>query len=570
MLHLDILRNRYLRIAGLAGLLAAVASAASFGRVVPIGGPAADIALDEGRGLLYIANYTSGRVDVMSLSDYSISRSITVAAYPGSLALSPDGHYLVITHYASAGGAALTQPGRDALTVIDLTSNQKRTFGLSSSPVGVAFGFDGLALILTQSELLLFDPASGGTTFLDTIGNVQSQTLPVDQNTFPSEILGGALTAAADGRHILGVGGVTPDDANGSSMVRFSYNVTSRKITANQTFTTTPSLGPRVISVSRDGSYYMAGWALFGCGPGFLGDCLATGPLLAQWPNASGVLNIGSIAIRSSKKLIYAQMTQLPPKPTSGSQTVCLPNGTCVTVTTPGTTTPAQSTVPPNLLIMDADNLTVRERIQISENLAGRSVFNSDESVMYAISDSGVMVLPMADLDKAPRVAAGVEDVVFRGSFCNSSAITQQIEVVDPAGNATPFQICAAGSGSCSVQGVSISPSTGVTPAHVKISIDPTMISSLTGTKVYQFEIRSAAAVNIPPPPTRGTVESSYVANTRNRFRVLINNREPENRGAFFNVPGELVDILADSARKRFGCGYFGTTVQAGYRRRWS
>jgi uncharacterized protein (TIGR03437 family) len=33
---------------------------------------------------------------------------------------------------------------------------------------------------------------------------------------------------------------------------------------------------------------------------------------------------------------------------------------------------------------------------------------------------------------------------------------------------------------------------------------------------------------------------------------VLINNREPENRGAFFNVPGELVETLADPARNRF------------------
>ncbi len=543
--------SRY-SVVAMAAILVTAASAASFGRVTPIGGHASDIALDESRGVLYIADYTSGRIDVMSLSDYTIGRSITVAAYPGSIALSPDGRYLVITHYASAGGNTLTQPGRDALTVIDLTNNQKRTFGLSSGPVGVAFGIDGLALILTQDELLLFDPVSGSTTVLDSIGNMKSQTLPVDQNTFPSQILAGTLTATADGRHIFGVGGTTPDDGKGSHLVRFSYNVITRQITANQMFSSSPSLGPRVISASRDGSYYMTGWALFGCGIGFLGDCTATGPLLAQWPNASGTLNIGTVAIRSSKGLIYAQMTQLPPEPTSGSETVCLPNGTCVTITTPGSTPAPQSTLPPNLLILEADNLTVRERIQLPENLAGRSVFSSDESVLYAISDSGVMVLPMAVLDKAPRVSVSAEDVVFRGNFCNSGTITQSIDVVDPAGNATPFQICLAGSGSCSVPGISISPASGVTPTKVKISINPTMIGSMIGTKAYQFEIRSAAAVNMPPPPTRGTIESTYVTNTRSRFRVLVNSREPSNRGAFFNVPGELVDVLADPARNRF------------------
>src|SRR5713226_3625831 len=64
-------------------------SAATFGTVVPIGGQAADIALDEPRGLLYIANFTANRVDVMSLTDNTIHTSINVAPEPGSLALSP-------------------------------------------------------------------------------------------------------------------------------------------------------------------------------------------------------------------------------------------------------------------------------------------------------------------------------------------------------------------------------------------------------------------------------------------------------------------------------------------------
>jgi len=532
-----ILKNRYIGLATLSVWLAATACAATFGTVVPIGGPAADIALDEPRGVLYIANYTSSRIDIMSLSDYSIGRSITVPAYPGGVALSPNGQYLVITQYASTAGGALAQPGQNALTVLDLTSNGKRTFSMGSGPVAVAFGIDGMALILTQDEFLLFDPSSGATTVLDTVQNVASQTLPVAQGSSPSQILGGAITATADGRHIFGIGGTTPDTGSGSKLVRFSYNVISRTITANQVVSTVPSLGPRAISASRDGSYYMTGWALFGCGLGFLGDCTAAGPLLAQWPDASGALNVGSVAIRSSKSIIYAQIT---PTPSSSSSST----------TSSG---PAPNILPPNLLVLDADNLAVRERIQIPENLAGRSIFNSDDSVLYAISDSGVMVLPMSQLDKAPRVTPSTEDIVFRGNFCNSGPIAQHLDVVDPAGNATPFQVCLAGSASCtSAPGITISPSAGVTPARVTISIQPSMISSLIGTRALQFEIRSAAGINMPPPPAAGLAETSYVANTRSRFRVLINNREPENRGAFFDVPGNLVDILPDPARNRF------------------
>jgi uncharacterized protein (TIGR03437 family) len=516
------LRYRFLRLLALAAALTSIAAAATFGRVVPIGGHAADLALDEGRNVLYIANFTASRVDVMSLADNTVTRSINVAPYPNAIAMSMNGRYLVVTHYASSKGAPLSTPGQDALTIIDLTNNQKRTFGLSSGPVGVAFGIDNMALVLTQDEFLLLDPASGRTNVLDTVDNVESQPLPVPLATSPLDITAAALTATADGRHILGIAGTTPDAGDKSVLVRFSYNVGTRQITANQGLTSAPSLGPRAIAASRDGSYYMSGWALLGCGSGFLGDCTAAGPLLAQWPNASGELNVGSVAIRSSKSLIYAQ------------------------ITSPAV---AGKPIPPNLMVLDADNLAVRERIQIPENLAGRSVFNSDESVLYSVSDSGVSIFSMPALEKAPRVTATAEDITFRGNFCSSNTLTQQFDVVDPSGSATPFQICVAGSSTCSVSGVSITPSSGVTPARVKITIDSTYSRTMIGTKALQFEIRSAQAVNMPPPPPGTTPETDYQANVRSRFRVLINNRVPENRGVVVNVSGELTDILADPAR---------------------
>src|SRR5690242_2379777 len=62
----------------LAALLTCAATpsvAATFGTVVPIGGHASDIALDESRGLLYIANFTANRIEVMSIADRSIRTS---------------------------------------------------------------------------------------------------------------------------------------------------------------------------------------------------------------------------------------------------------------------------------------------------------------------------------------------------------------------------------------------------------------------------------------------------------------------------------------------------------------
>ena len=99
-------RNGFRALSG--GILALVLSTAgwarTFGRVVPIGGNASDIALDERRGVLYIANFTANRIEVLNTSDLSISRSINVNAGRARSHFSPNGTYLVVTHYGNNAG----------------------------------------------------------------------------------------------------------------------------------------------------------------------------------------------------------------------------------------------------------------------------------------------------------------------------------------------------------------------------------------------------------------------------------------------------------------------------------
>src|SRR5882724_4262030 len=111
--------------AGILGLsMAATGWAGVFGRVVPIGGNASDIALDERRGVLYIANFTANRIEVLNTSDLSISRSINVNPLPGTIALSPDGKYLVIGHF---GNNLAPIQSINALTVLNLEQNTRQT-----------------------------------------------------------------------------------------------------------------------------------------------------------------------------------------------------------------------------------------------------------------------------------------------------------------------------------------------------------------------------------------------------------------------------------------------------------
>jgi len=69
-------------------LLAGSAQAGTFGKVVSIGGEASDLALDEPRGVLYIANFTANRIDIMSLQSNTIQTSLNVAAQPSAVSVS--------------------------------------------------------------------------------------------------------------------------------------------------------------------------------------------------------------------------------------------------------------------------------------------------------------------------------------------------------------------------------------------------------------------------------------------------------------------------------------------------
>lgn len=460
-----------------AASFAAAAWGGTFGTVVSIGGEASDLALDETRGVLYIANFTAQRIDVMSLASDTIQTSINVGAQPSSIALSPDGHYLVATDF---GNAASPSSSANGLTVIDLTTHGVQTFALGNPPIGVAFGADGLALVVTTSDFLLFDPTTGTTEELDTLSNVVAKTLPVPPANFPADITAASVAASADGLEIYGLGG-------SASTVTFRYDVNSKAIYPGGIVTSTGVLGPRVVSLNHDGSLAMAGWVMIG-----------EGAFLNYFPQHTNQFSVGTTAFDDGRGLLYAQI-------------------------------PATQGEAPTLQVVTSDNLTPVARLQLAENLTGKSVLSSDDNTLYSVSASGVTVLPVGSLAQEPQVLAQQEDVVFRGNFCNQGVQTKQVTIVDPGGNHTPFSI------SSDTAGVSVSPGGGVTPAVVTVAVDPSAFLNQTGTVAAHLAIRSGPAINVIPS-----------------VRVLVNNAAPDQVGSFIDIPGTLTDIVADPARNQF------------------
>ena len=483
-------------------LAAALASAAmpsraaTFGTVVPIAGPASDIALDQSRGLLYIANFTANRIEVMSTADHSIRTSMNVAPQPGALALSFDSQFLLIAHF---GNFTPPNTGQNLVTLINLNNNTRQTFTTGDPPLGVAFTADGEALIVTSTSFVVFDPVSGQMQVLATFANL-AKTLPTDLATFPSQVIAAELATSADGSTVYGIA------SNGTAQAFYRYSANGHQLyTIGIVASPTPL--PRV-SVAADGSWCMIGQYRL--------DRTATD--LAQFPNSTTSTNIGGDAIDSKAGIIYAQVLTAAPQ----TSTTTIPTTTTTTVAT----TPA---APPVLSILAADNLTVQDTLSLPENIVGRSVLSSAGDVLYAISDSGVTVLPVGKLNQYHRLAASPSDVVVLGSFCNHTVTTRTLAITDPGGGHTDFMI------GSNLTGVTVSPSSGVTPATVQVSVDPNAFQNQNGTVSVPLTIVSASAVNLAPT-----------------VRLLVNTRAPNQRGTVVDLPGNNVDILADPARSRF------------------
>ena len=469
------------KAAALGSLLAATALAGTFGTVVTIGGEGADLALDESRGVLYIADFTANRIDVMSTATKQVQTSINVPAQPSSVSLSPDGHWLLAGRYGNNSAPASPQSG---LTLIDLTNNYaQQNYSLGSPVLGVAFGSDNTALVVTTTQFLQFNPSLGTTNVLESIESAAAQAIPVPAVNFPPNITGASVATSADHTSIYGL----------ADNLEFYYDAVHHVLNA-ALYSSTPPQGPRAVSVAADGSFAVMGWTR-------VNQALQD---TAEFATPSGVLNLGSHAVDEAHNVVYSQ------------------------VAATGATVNGQ-TVLPQLQVLSSDNLTVLDTMFLPENLAGKAAITSDGQTVYALSQSGVTVLPVGLMNKYPRVRPSVANVLFLDGYCNRNATSQTFTLSDPGGNHTPFAVASTN------RGVTVTPATGVTPAIITVSVDPNAFQNQNGTTDVNLSISSVVAVNAAQPVT-----------------VMVNAPQPSQRGTIVPIAGTLVDLLSDNTRVQY------------------
>ena len=452
---------------------------ATFGTAVPIRGTVSDIALDETRGKLYIANFSAGRIEVMNTSDRTVGNPLFVPYPPSAVAMSPDNRFLVVGEYEQFGTVSAT----GGITVFDLVAGQRQDVVMGNPVLAVAFGAGSQALVVTTGEALLLDPFTTRTTTLPPPTALPGKNLPVPFNTFPPNIVQTSTGISGDHQIII----IAAESGKNTTILQYHVGDTQISIAG---FTSSPPLGPVAVSVNQDGSAFVAGWLLNNSQVG----------ISSQFPYPLGDFRRGGHAWDVSRNVIYADI-------------------------------PVSSTEAPVLHVVDTDNLTVRERIQLPQMMAGRSLFSSDRNTLYAASDGGVMVLPIGSLSAAPQISAVEEDVLFQADACNKSVISQFLDVTALPGAANADFKLSLPSG---VNGIRLSQTSGTTPARVEIDVDPTVFQNSKGTTTVMLSIQSSRGINIPLP-----------------VRLLINTRDVNQRGQIVNVPGKIVDILADPVRNR-------------------
>lgn len=486
-------------------------TAATFGTAMAHPQPIADLALDPTRPRLYVLNTTPIQeiVEVYDISNRnapSLRNRINVGDSPLSLAVAPSGSHLYVANFGSS-----------SLSIVDLNTFAVRTVTLPASPQAVAVGFNEQVLISTigtgtgQSILMTYTPSTG------TLGNIAigppapaSPTLTT-ANLNWAQAARAKLQASADGRTVVGVHML----AN-NTRTAFVYDVNSATVLRSRNV---PGLSS-VLAVSPNGAQFLSGALLF---------------------ESSSMLILAQQNAINSPYLIPATANFNTPATQGGAVYAQTPLGQALIAgyNVLPTLVPAARANSSQLVFNTPDNLLIQLGLQIAETQSGRMVVTADSSHIYAVSQSGFLVLPIGSLPNQPLAIPDSNVALLASDQCGLTA-GQNVAVI-PVRN---------GGGGRALT-VTVQTIAGTTsPPTVRATSRP-----YGGDVTATFS--AAAARNIgTAPPDLLLVQATEAINIAPNIRVYQNNRNTETRGRILPVDigattTGLTDLVHDSTRQR-------------------
>ncbi len=557
----------FLRVLALSVASGAVCLAATFGTSVPVVGGASDIVLDEARNRLYVVNSNRNQLEVYSIPQRRFLTPIPTEQFPLAAAISRSRKFLYVTAHTAS---ALMVIDLDALATVNRVS-------LPARPEGVAVGADERVLISTVGTgqgnqfnvLIIYDPNASEANRSLTVVPVspppaQNPLLPPPAGR-PFLTPRSQLRATDDGNWIVGI-----NIPNNATRTVFLFEVASGTVLRSRTVNGVSS----VLSISPDASRFMAGLVLFEA------ETLA---VMAQQNAANAPYP-------------FAQGTNFNVQQNQGGS-VFTPDGSQLYSAfnfAPVQNPPARPNVS-QLMVNDPENLLITAAYQMPESLAGKMVITSDGGTIFALSESGFLVLPVGTLRQNPLAAVESTTVLLANDQCEVTRDQRSIRVAVRnegrgrlTANAALLQLAPTGPGGLGGAGgpgggqpgggvvivlppgggdggrlpeAPVLPGGQQTPQNAAVanaaprvtarpdpegsmlefSFNPVAGRSLgTASPSHQFLVQSSEAINIPPTIT-----------------VFQNNRDAEARGDLIPVPTGLsaneglVDMVLDAARRR-------------------
>ncbi len=498
-----------------------VNTGATFGTVVNLGGEPRDIVLDELRGRVYLVNANANRIDIYDYRQGQLVGNIPVGTFPNAAAMSMDNAFLYVANVSSS-----------SLTQIELGSD--RVVGIVSLPArpeGVAVGADGRVLITTQgtgtnnatSTLLLYDPRQENGLQISSVPAPPTITTP---NPLPAVFVGrpatafpGRMVVTPDGNFIIGMVAIN-QTANTASTTLFVYEVASATVLRNRLVTGQST----VLSVSPDGSHFMAGSTLYDTANLNVIAQTTTANLPFQLPvnqnnNFNAQANYGGSAFSPDGATVFGAFNNAAT---------------------------GQRTTAASLLISNSRNLGTSLGIKLPESVTGRMVTTSDGAELFAISESGLTRIPIATLFDFPILQPETTQVFLAIDECNKGVSRAAVRIANLGKGKLTFSV--PNTGAALVTQVS----TGVAPANITFIMEPGRAGVVrqAGTNLY-----TGTAANTGSP-VNVILSSLQAINIPNTIRVYMNFRNADQRGVVYPVPQTpnsnaegLFDMILDEPR---------------------
>ena len=491
---------------------------ATFGTLVTHSSPIADLVVDEARKRLYVVDTNASAVEVY-VTNVNPPRlapgtnTIKVEKTPLAAALSRSGKYLYVVCYDAS-----------ALDIVDLTTANfsTRSVTLAAKPEGVAVGLDATGLehvLITtigtgtgQDVLITFDPNAAASAALGTvIVTPPAPTTP--QLPPPSNLMylagKGRLQATPDGRTIVGVNIL----ANNTRTV-FVFDVASAIVLASRNVA---GASP-ILAVAPDGQSFVSGSMLF---------------------------EASSLQVLAQQNVINAPYV-FPTGANFGLQTnqggaVFAPDGSSLFAAYNFVPFPslALRTTASQLTVNSPGGMLIQLGLQIQENLGGKLAITSDGATIYAISQSGFMVLPVGTLHNAAIALPDSNVALLASDQCGVTA----------ALNSATIPVRNTGGGQVTVAASILTPA--ATSATVRSASRP-----YGGDVTVQYSSTAAARGLGTVAPDQLLIQSNQASNIIPNVRVFQNDRNSESAGTVIPVDigattTGLTDMVADVARQR-------------------